>query len=233
MSTGKLFVLDGVDGCGKTTTTDLLRDKLQEKYGDKAVVFHMPGATDLGVELRRVVKSSKYNISPFAERLVFAADARQTMDEIVLPALAAGKVVLSERWANFTDYAYGLARGMKVEEILRIHKINPVPKIDCLFVFNQSFETILRRKLAMLSSPNEKHDRFETLAGSDFKNVKIDETFLKKVHGFYEEATKELSDNFPAQAAHECADKVVKIDATEEARTNAANIFKTIVEIVG
>lgn len=229
---GKLFVLDGCDGCGKTATLDILRDKLWEKYGDKVVVMHMPGATDLGLQIRQLVKSNQYHISPLTERLMFAVDSQQTMDEVVLPALAAGKIVLSDRWARFTDYAYGLARGLSMEEIEKVTHLITVPTVDCLFILNVPFETIIQRKKAILALASEQHDRFETLPGSTAQDIKINEEFLRKVHYFY---------SCPTNQSFTVADDI--IDVTRKLRhinsdenepsVVACKIFEDIVKIVG
>ena len=229
MPTGKFFVLDGVDGSGKSTTVDLLRDKLWEKYGgERTVITRVPGGTGLGAELRRIVKSQKFNISSLAERLIFAADEHQTVDEIIKPALEAGKVIVSSR-GFFTDYAYGLARGLPESEIEAIHNVNALPKADCMFIFSLPFKTILERKKYRLSTPCSKHDRFETKPGSNCSNVMIDEDYLRKVHGFYELALSTYT--VPAAVlAHKYAHKVTRVDATQEPKAVAAELFETIVE---
>ena len=223
MPTGKLFVIDGVDGSGKSTTVDILRDKLWEKYsGDQVVVTRVPGGTGLGVELRRIVKSRKFNISDLAERLMFAADERQTADEVVNPALAAGKVVLSGRW-SCTDYAYGLARGLAADEIKKIHDLNPMPMVDHLFILTLPFETILSRKRTQLSGPSAKHDRFETKPGSNCSNIMIDEDFLRKVHWFYDQPITD------SHLACRCAKTITRIDvANMEPKEVAGHIFNQI-----
>jgi dTMP kinase len=228
MSTGKLFVLDGIDGCGKTTTTDILDSKLSERYGSERVVsFHMPGSTALGREIKRLVRSSKPNISPFTERLLFAADERQTIDEIARPAIESGKIVLSGRWASFTDYAYGLARGLTEEEIDKIHKITPVPMVDRLFVFCLPFDVVMQRKKAILGCPSEKHDRFETLPGSNCSNIMVNEEYLKKVHEFYEHNCQ-TDDHY----VRGCSKRALRADGTLPPKELAQQIFEIMVQMI-
>jgi thymidylate kinase len=233
MPRGHLFIVDGPDGSGKTTAAAVLADELYRIYGDKSICFRHPGGTDAGVEIRRILKSPKFKLSTFAERLLFAADSIQTVEEIVNPGLERGCVILGDRWAPFTDHAYGAARGISPDDISKVHSMFPMPKIDALFVFSLPFEEIKRRKLAMLKVASEQHDSFETAAGSTHEKPLLNEEFLKQVHGFYEQAFDLGNYSLASQVAMRCANSVVRVDSSQSPRQVVEFILSTIKAMVG
>ncbi|MCL4158697.1 UNVERIFIED_CONTAM: hypothetical protein GTU68_000529, partial [Idotea baltica] len=92
---GLFLVVDGVDGCGKTTQAGLLAEHLGV---DPGLHLREPGSTELGEALRALLLDHQYLIEPAVETLMFAAARRQMLDELVEPALAAGKTVVCERF---------------------------------------------------------------------------------------------------------------------------------------
>lgn len=203
MKKGHLFCIDGVDGCGKTTAFDLIHDRMEEKYDERAVFFHMPGGTPLGMELRKLIKSTAFSPAQKAERLMFAADNIQTLHEIVLPGLESGRVMLADRWSFITDYAYGLARGLEQSVMRDLQQFAPFVQADVLFVFDCPFEEIVRRKEAMSKMPSHKDCRVEALG----------KEFLEKVHAFYRAATSDDENLFARRVALRCAREVIRVDS--------------------
>ena len=116
MSTGgRLIVFEGGEGSGKSTQAALLARRLG------AVLTHEPGATDVGKSLRALVLDpSQGHIDPRAEALVMLADRAQHVAEVIRPALAAGKDVVSDRFVGSTLAYQGYARGLDVEELARL-----------------------------------------------------------------------------------------------------------------
>lgn len=111
MKRGKLITFEGLDGCGKTTQWRLLEKYLTAR-GVACVMTREPGGTALGLQIRAaVLGGDPGSVEPLAELLLYAADRAQHVRRVVLPALAAGKVVLSDRFYDATTVYQGCARG--------------------------------------------------------------------------------------------------------------------------
>ena len=107
-----MFVtFEGVEGAGKSTALKNMARELGQE-GVDVLVTREPGGSGLGKALRTLLLDCNSRITPDAELCLFLADRAQHVAEIIRPALAAGKVVLCDRYADST-YAYqGFARGM-------------------------------------------------------------------------------------------------------------------------
>ena len=104
---GRLVVVEGPEGAGKTTQLHRLAAWLQAR-GHTVRVLREPGATPLGDEVRRLLLDSAHDIVPRAEALLFMAARAQLVERVLLPALAAGETVLVDRFFLST-YAYQAA----------------------------------------------------------------------------------------------------------------------------
>ena len=91
-----VLVLEGPDGSGKSTIARLLAERY-ERRGQRAVVVHMPGATEKGGKIRSIV--TEYNdADPYGLMMLFFADFHFSMREIIAPALDEGKMVILDRF---------------------------------------------------------------------------------------------------------------------------------------
>ncbi len=117
-----LFIsLEGTEGCGKTTVLTALKTRL-EKAGILHIVTREPGGSTLGKSLRPLLLNK--NADPLdtqAELFLFMADRVQHIQEIIKPALAQGKYVLCDRYADSTIAYQGFGRGLDVEWLLEMH----------------------------------------------------------------------------------------------------------------
>jgi len=104
---GHFITFEGVDGCGKTTQRELTAAWLREQ-GSVLVETFEPGASSLGVEIRRLLLSGEHIPVPEAELMLFLADRAQHVQEVIRPALEAGAIVLCDRYTDSTR-AYQLA----------------------------------------------------------------------------------------------------------------------------
>ncbi len=104
---GRFITFEGVDGCGKTTQRKLTATWLRER-GRAVVETFEPGASALGVEIRRLLLSGEHVPAPEAELMLFLADRVQHVREVIRPALEAGTMVLCDRYTDSTR-AYQLA----------------------------------------------------------------------------------------------------------------------------
>ncbi|MCC7055191.1 MAG: dTMP kinase [Gemmatimonadaceae bacterium] len=104
---GRLIVLEGGDGVGKTTQLPLLADALRAA-GRTVVTIREPGQTQVGVQVRQLLLHPDSAISPATEVMLFLAARAQVVAETVRPALAAGRWVVADRFFVST-YAYQIA----------------------------------------------------------------------------------------------------------------------------
>jgi dTMP kinase len=109
---GRLIALEGIDGCGKSTQAQLLAEALG------AELTHEPGATELGRALRRLLLDpDRPTPTPRAEALLMAADRSEHVDVVVVPALVAGRWVVTDRFSGSTLAYQGWGRGLPVDPL--------------------------------------------------------------------------------------------------------------------
>lgn len=117
MAKGKFITFEGGDGSGKTTQLQLTVTWLKSQGKDVLQTFE-PGDTPLGKEIRRLLLSGEHTPVPASELLMFLADRAQHVEQVIKPALAAGKWVVCDRYTDST-LAYQLAgRKLEATEIL-------------------------------------------------------------------------------------------------------------------
>ena len=116
MTNGHYIAFEGLEGCGKSTHVT----RLAEALG--GIATREPGGTAIGASLRAaMLDASNTMLSPRAEALMMSADRAQHLDELVLPALRAGKHVVSDRSA-FSSLAYqGYGRMLDIDELKRFN----------------------------------------------------------------------------------------------------------------
>lgn len=120
MKRGYLISFEGLDGAGKTTQITLLERWLQQRNID-CLRTREPGGTPLGVEIRRLLfQQPEWTITPLAEAFLFQADRAQHFETLVLPALSAGKVVLTDRCFDSSIAYQGVARGVGRELVEKL-----------------------------------------------------------------------------------------------------------------
>jgi len=113
---GIFIALEGVDGSGKTTQARLLADWCRER-GRVVTLTREPGGTPLGERLRAVILDPEIACTARAELLMILAARAQHVAEVIAPALAAGHVVITDRF-SLSSFAYqGYGRGIPLEEI--------------------------------------------------------------------------------------------------------------------
>ncbi len=142
---GKFITFEGIDGSGKSTQLRLVERYLADA-GQDVVTTLEPGGTPLGRQLRSVFLETKDTISPRAELLLFAADRAQHVEHLINPSLAAGKIVISDRYADATAAYQGAGRGFDADTIARVIDIATGGlKPDLTLFFDITVETALER----------------------------------------------------------------------------------------
>ena len=115
---GLFVTFEGIDRSGKTTQAEKLRLAL----GDDAVAVREPGGTEAGERIRGLLKDPELELGPEAEALLFSAARAELVARVIRPALADGKVVISDRFLDSSLAYQGFARGLGVEEVERINR---------------------------------------------------------------------------------------------------------------
>ncbi len=145
-SRGAFLVLDGIDGCGKSTQAKRLCARLEAEHKP---VRHVrdPGATGLGEALRSVLLERDIEIAPASETLLFAAARRALLDQLVAPALAAGTWVVCERF-HASTFAYQSYAGSVDERALRDLLLGwaGAPQPDLVLILDLDAETARARR---------------------------------------------------------------------------------------
>jgi dTMP kinase len=117
------ITFEGIEGSGKTTQIKLLMPVLEAK-GYDCVFTREPGATKIGHKIRAILLDAAHTaMLPLTELLLYEADRAQHVHEVIKPALAANKVVVSDRFFDATTVYQGYARGYDLELIQQIHRI--------------------------------------------------------------------------------------------------------------
>ncbi len=119
---GKFITFEGIDGSGKTTQLRMIANDLRVKELNVLTTCE-PGGTPLGRRLRTTLLETEENVAPMAELLLFAADRAQHINFLVKPALAEGKIVISDRYADATAAYQGAGRGFDKKTINQIIKL--------------------------------------------------------------------------------------------------------------
>ncbi|MGZ4456449.1 MAG: dTMP kinase, partial [Nocardioides sp.] len=115
--TGVFVCFEGGEGSGKSTQSRRLRASLEAEGYDVVLTFE-PGDTPVGKEMRRIVLSPETGaLSDRTEVLLYAADKAEHVDTLVLPALAAGSVVVTDRYVDSTLAYQGAGRTLPAAEV--------------------------------------------------------------------------------------------------------------------
>ena len=130
------IVLEGIDGSGKSSAATSLHERLNDDLFNSIINKH-PGSTKLGQELRHIIKHrTDIEVDRFTEQLLIFADHCAFVNQILRPALENETIVIADRSNLIGAYAYGIAGGVKKEEIAAFHSSLPnMPKIDLLLLF--------------------------------------------------------------------------------------------------
>jgi dTMP kinase len=115
---GLFVTFEGIDRSGKTTQARLLTDAL----GDDALGVREPGGTEAGERVRAILKDPDVPLSPEAEALLFAAARAELVAHVILPSLASGRVVVSDRFLDSSLAYQGGARGLGIEDVERVNR---------------------------------------------------------------------------------------------------------------
>lgn len=161
---GKFIVLDGSEGCGKSTQSKLLAQRLESQHIPTLLVRD-PGTTRIGEKIRQILLDPDHSeMNMRCEMLLYMAARAQMMAQVILPALAAGQTVISDRFISST-LAYQLGGdGLTADEISAIGTIaarSHWPDLTLLLdmPIEQSMARLNREKDRIEQRPREYHEQ--------------------------------------------------------------------------
>jgi len=161
----KFITFEGVDGAGKSTHLAWFADALRPRGAD-VIVTREPGGTPLGEALREMLLNQSMSIGTEA-MLMFAARLEH-VEQVIKPALAAGKWVISDRFSDASFAYQGGGRGMDWEKLRQLEQwVHPDLQPDLTLFFDVPVE-VARQRL----SNNVSLDRFEQEQGAFFERVR-------------------------------------------------------------
>jgi len=155
-----MISFEGSEGCGKTTQIHRLETHLQDA-GYNVVTTREPGGTDVGEEIRHLLKYSHQGneIFPETELLLFAAARAQLVRQVILPSIKDGRIILCDRFLDSTTVYQGIARQVSDDPVQTINEFaigDIMP--DLTFVLDVPEEVSMKRVQERHSGPP---DRFE------------------------------------------------------------------------
>ena len=170
-ATGLFIAFEGVEGAGKGTQIRMAEEHIRS-LGLDVLVTREPGGTQLGEQIRQVLLDPKTGkLDARAEALLFAASRAQTVTSIIRPALADGKIVLSDRYVDSSLAYQGWARGLGEQDVLTLNVWATQGLFPDLVILLH-----VEPELGLLRS-TEAPDRME-LEGQDF-HAKVSDAYLK------------------------------------------------------
>ena len=154
---GKFITFEGIDGSGKSTQLQMLAGELHSR-GVEPIITCEPGGTALGRQFREAFLETKETVAPMAELLSFAADRAQHVEFLIKPALAAGHLVISDRYADATFAYQGAGRGFSEEKVLQVIDLATGGlKPDLTLFFDIRVEDAITRMLERDESETKKN----------------------------------------------------------------------------
>jgi dTMP kinase len=208
LAEGRLITLEGIEGAGKSSHMQFIAEKLQQA-GKEILLTREPGGTELGEGIRELLlKNNEEAMSEETELLLMFAARAQHVQQLILPAMAEGKMVICDRFTD-SSYAYqGGGRGISTEKISQLEAwlfsgALSGFKPDLTLLLDLSVETGLSRARARGEA-----DRFEIETANFFQNAR--DTFLR--------------------IAQDEPDRVKVIDAEQQLEAVQSSILKVLVE---
>jgi dTMP kinase len=186
MPRGTFITFEGLDGSGKTTQLNRLAAWLASS-GHTVITLRNPGSTPLGDRIRSILLDSRSEsalgaITPLAEMALMFADRAQSIAQIIAPALAAGSIVLCDRFTDSSEAYQGAGRQLGSQRILAMHAAvcnNLQPDLTLLLLppLKASLARARRRNHHHVKSQGTDENRFE----------REPDAFYARVHTAYEQ----------------------------------------------
>jgi dTMP kinase len=155
------ITLEGIEGCGKTTQAKRLAGYLESR-GLRVAKTREPGGSPIGAQLRRILLSEDYAVSPPAELLLYAAERAEHVERVIRPALDRGEWVVCDRFGDATRAYQAFGRGLQRSYVEEAHAIATGGlEPDVTFLLKIPVEEGLTRALARNGRRSDGEGRFE------------------------------------------------------------------------
>jgi len=181
LTRGLLLTLEGIDGCGKSTQIGILEKRLHDS-GISYITVREPGGTAVGENIRQVLLDNNYSPSLQAEMFLYMAARSELTEQVILPALLAGKIVLCDRFTDSTlaYQGYGGGANLSLIRYLNSHATGGISP-DLTILLDLSVEEAAGRRGAMADRMESKdfwyHQRvrggYIEIANEEEQRVKI------------------------------------------------------------
>ncbi len=164
MASGLLVSFEGLDGAGKTTQMDLLEKWLIDRHVPY-LRTREPGGTPLGVEIRRLLfHHPELTITPLAEAFLFQSDRAQHFTTKIVPALQAGKLVVTDRCFDSSIAYQGAARGIGTDLVEQLSLLATGGLVPDLTFFLDLAPALVRERTDVARDQREELSRFDSEA---------------------------------------------------------------------
>lgn len=208
MSKGIFIVFEGIDGCGKTSVSKKIIEKLELYLNNdqKAIYTREPGGCKIAEDIRKVILNNN-NMSPDTEMLLFAAARKEHLEQVIKNELLKNNIVICDRFFLSSVVYQGYLKNVDLKQLINTNKfILKECYPDITFYFDVDTKNAVKR----IQNRKNSQNRFDV---QDIK--KLNE--LKK---FYEDAINELGIN------------VFKIDANQEFDLVINEVFNHILKFI-
>ena len=122
---GKFIVIEGLDGSGHSTQVSLLKDHLS------AILTKEPTKDSLaGKKIKKILEKEEV-ISPFELQKLFTADRKEHLENVIIPALEKGNIIISDRY-SFSSFAYGSSDGLDLDQLIEMNQDFLLPDITII-----------------------------------------------------------------------------------------------------
>jgi dTMP kinase len=203
---GKFITLEGGEGAGKSTQARKLKAALEAR-GHRVLLTREPGGSPGAEQIRTLlVEGDKDRWTPLAETLMFLAARADHLARLIEPSLAQGSWVVCDRFSDSTFVYQGIARGLGVEKVRRLH--------------GAAFGDLKPDLTLILDLPAE-----EGLARAQARGEGAETRFEKFDIGFHEKLRRAF-----AELAVGERERCALIDGTRDAETVAASVWATVQE---
>lgn len=171
------MTFEGVDGSGKSTQAELLRDALAAE-GREVVLTREPGGTELGERVRELVLNGP-EMSGWAEAALFAAARAELVAEVIRPALDRGADVIADRYVDSSLAYQGFARRLGIDAVLELNLAvvqRLMPDLTVLLLVDVDEA---RRRAGATDRLEREGDRFRSLVNAGY--LELAKTFPERV----------------------------------------------------
>ena len=180
MTSGRFITFEGPEGSGKSTQLRILAERLRAR-GYKVIETREPGGTAIGESVRNILVGQGHpELRPTSELLLMFASRAQNIDEVILPGLAAGKIVLCDRFTDSTLAYQGAARGLGADMVYDIDRIacrGLVPHMTLLIDIDIEVGLARAEQTRMERLPTSFHravrDAYHQLANDESKRIRV------------------------------------------------------------